>query len=110
MSLDINLHCDCCGQTVAEINLTHNLRDMAEAAGLYDTLWGPYDSADRALFKASTMTTSLASGLERLRSDPESFKEHNPPNGWGDYGGLVNAVTTLLIRCVQFPDADVRVW
>lgn len=52
MSLDINLHCDCCGQTVAEINLTHNLRDMAEAAGLYDTLWGPYDSADRTLFIA----------------------------------------------------------
>ena len=35
MSLDVYLFCPECGHTVGEHNVTHNLRNMADEAGIY---------------------------------------------------------------------------
>lgn len=88
-------------------NITHNLNKMAEEAGIYDYLWRP---DEKGISLASELIEPLARGLARLTADPETFKRHNPPNGWGDYGGLVAFVAEYLNACIRFPGASVSVW
>lgn len=139
MSLGISLvspekvqkECRHCGSLYSEYeeiytsNITHNLGDMAEAAGLYDVLWRPYrlmpgytlgdDHIAEYEFEigvkitASALIDKLESGLVLLKSKPEHFKKFNPNNGWGNYDGLVNFVESYLIACKETPDAIVRV-
>lgn len=87
-------------------NITHNLNRMAEAAGIYMYLWRP----DEILITtAAQLIEPLAAGLEKLRADPEGFRQYNPPNGWGSYEGLVDFVATYLAACRENPTAAVRV-
>jgi hypothetical protein len=88
-------------------NITHNLGKMADAAGLYGPLWRPEEAN---ITKASELVPLLEKGLERLRADPEGFKQHNPSNGWGDYEGLVQFVSEYLEACKANPDFTVQVW
>ena len=88
-------------------NITHNLNKMAEKAGIYDYLWRPDENG---ISRASELIEPLARGLAKLTADPEAFKRHNPPNGWGDYHGLVAFVAEYLDACIRFPDASVSVW
>lgn len=92
--------------TVFERNITHNLGKMADAAGLYDPMWG---AEDHGLTHARMLIEPLRTGLERLRADPETFKKLNPSNGWGNYDGLVAFAAAYLEACTQYPDATVRV-
>ena len=92
--------------TVYEANITHNLGKMAGWAGIYDHLWRP-DEID--ITRAKELIEPLTAGLERLRANPETFKVHNPPNGWGDYDGLVGFVAGYLDACKKYPEAMVRV-
>lgn len=87
-------------------NITHNLGQMAEQAGIYRELWRPDEIG---ITKAAQLVAPLADGLERLTREPERFKKFNPDNGWGSYEGLVEFVTAYLAACVAHPDADVRV-
>ena len=91
---------------VYERNITHNLNTMADEAGIYKHLWRP---DELGITKASQLIEPLTKGLELLRSDPERFKAFNPPNGWGDYDGLVDFVAEYLKACIDHPDADVGV-
>lgn len=93
--------------TVFSANITHNLNKMAAEAGLYKPLWRP-DENDIA--KAEQLIIPLSRGLATLRSVPDHFKEFNPPNGWGDYEGLVAFVSDYLDACKQYPNATVSVW
>src|SRR3954468_564392 len=70
---------------VFQANITHNLGKMADIAGVYDCMWRPEESG---LTYAKQLIEPLKAGLDRLRADPDTFKAHNPPNGWGDYDGL----------------------
>jgi hypothetical protein len=90
--------------SVFECNITHNLTKMADAAGIYEELWRPDEIA---ITHARELIEPLTAGLERLRADPEKFKALNPPNGWGDYDGLVRFVSAYLEACRQHPDATV---
>jgi hypothetical protein len=80
---------------------------MANAAGIYEYLWRPEEIG---ITKAEQLIKPLRDGLARLVADPESFKKHNPDNGWGDYGGLVEFVREYIAACEANPDADVSVW
>lgn len=116
MSLDVCLTtpevCPHCGgklTTGEEIywrNITHNLNSMADEAGIYKCLWRPDEIGIK---KASQMIEPLRAGLTLLKGDPGRFKKFNPPNGWGDYDGLVEFVTDYLAACEANPDADVHV-
>lgn len=88
-------------------NITHNLTEMARTAGIYAHLWSPEKIG---ITKARELIAPLAAGLERLRADPDGFRKHNPPNGWGSYEGLIRFVSDYLVACIQHPDADVSVW
>lgn len=87
-------------------NITHNLGEMAEAAGIYKALWRPEEIG---IAKAAQLIEPLEQGLNVLRSDPEKFRAFNAPNGWGTYEGLVSFVEKYLAACREHPDADVSV-
>lgn len=87
-------------------NVTHNLNKMADAAGIYKHLWRPDEIG---ITTAAQLIEPLAQGLARLEADPQSFKQYNPPNGWGNYDGLVRFVRDYLKACKKNPDAKVEV-
>ena len=92
---------------VFSANITHNLSKMAGEAGIYRHLWRPREIG---ITKAKELIEPLGEGLERLRADPDRFREFNPENGWGDYEGLVRFVEGYLAACEMYPDAYVDVW
>ncbi|MEY2873482.1 MAG: hypothetical protein RLZZ373_853 [Pseudomonadota bacterium] len=87
-----------------ELNITHNLTTMANAAGLYLALWRP-DEIE--VTTAEQLIPILRSGLKQLIDVPDRFKALNPPNGWGDYDGFVRVVREYLAACEANPDATV---
>jgi hypothetical protein len=91
---------------VYDRNITHNINKMAGAAGIYEHIWRPDEIG---ITKAADLIHPLREGLNRLVSDPEKFEALNPPNGWGDYKGLVDFVTEYLASCEENPDATVKV-
>jgi len=104
MSLDVYLT-ETLPTTVFDLNITHNLSPMADAAGIYKHLWRPEEVPAT---RAEQLIEPLTEGLRRLREDPDRFKEYNPSNGWGDYDGLCGVVERYLAACKKHPDAEVR--
>ena len=92
---------------IYDANITHNLNRMATEAGIYQHLWRPDEIGIK---KAKDLIIPLEDGLVLLKSDPERFEAFNPPNGWGDYDGLVRFVRNYLTACRQHPNAEVSVW
>lgn len=105
MSLDVMLMetmpCEIYSQ-----NITHNLTEMADAAGIYKCLWRPEEVG---ITKAHQLIEPLEHGLRELIANPEKYKAYNPENGWGSYGGFVRFVTEYLAACKKHPEADVEV-
>lgn len=91
---------------VFDANITHNLTQMADAAGIYKCLWRPEEVG---IAKAQQLIEPLTQGLERLKADPARFEELNASNGWGKYEDFVPWVERYLAACRKYPDADVRV-
>jgi hypothetical protein len=87
-------------------NITHNLGDMAAAAGIYLCLWRP-DEID--ITTAGQLVEPLTEGLALLEADPARFEAFNAPNGWGTYKHFVPFVRQYLEACKQHPKALVRV-
>ncbi len=92
---------------VYHANITHNLNTMADAAGIYKHLWRPEEIG---ITLASELIRPLTDGLDRLRAEPDKFKQFNPPNGWGNYDGLIQFIEEYLLACKAYPSATVRVW
>ena len=109
-------------ETLYQVNITHNLTEMADKAGIYEALWRPHrlnpnynipeenhkeewDFEDNNLAKASEIIPLLEKGLELLKKKPAYFKKFNPYNGWGSYDGLVESVEEYLSACKQHPYA-----
>lgn len=87
-------------------NITHNLNRMADAAGIYQHLWRPEELGIR---KAGELIEPLTTGLSKLKSSPDHYKQFNPKNGWGDYAGFVDWVERYLTACKEFPDGNISV-
>lgn len=87
-----------------ECNITHNLTVMADAAGLYNYLWG-IDKLDTKI--ALPLIEPLKRGLGKLKSDPEYFRTFNAANGWGTYKQFVPFVEKFLNACIEYPHAVV---
>lgn len=92
---------------VFSYNITHNLGAMARAAGIYQHLWRP---DELGITKAEDLIIPLRDGLELLKSDPDHFKVHDAPNGWGVYADLVKFVSAYLKACATYPEAKIGVW
>ena len=123
MSLDVSLTydgeehkciCSSCGNThkteeedvVYDRNITHNLNNMAEWAGIYNHLWRPEEIDIRM---ASQLIEPLKKGLEKLKENPVEAKKHNAPNGWGLYEHLIPFVEDYIEACEKYPDSNVSV-
>ena len=88
-------------------NITHNLNKMAEEAGIYKACWHP---SEIGISKASQLIEPLRNGIALMKADPERFKKHDSPNGWGLYVNFLPWLENYLAACEAHPDADVHVW
>jgi hypothetical protein len=104
MSLDVSLYY---GETcVFDGNITHNLGDMADAAGIYKACWRPEEIG---VTTAGQLVSLLRAGLNLLHSDPARFKQYDSPNGWGRYENFVQWVAKYLAACEQHPAATISI-
>jgi len=120
MSLDITLYkkepiekqCHHCGSTYKDneelywANITHNLGEMADEAGIYLALWRP---EDLNIDTAKALIPILTSGLNRLKNNPDYYKKYNPSNGWGKYENLVSFIKEYLEACNDNPEAIIEI-
>lgn len=118
MSLWISLyqtstpHCGCAeckGHQETEVfdqNITHNLGNMAEAAGLYMPIWCPEEVG---INRAEDLLPLLQSGIDKMEKDPEAFKEHDAPNGWGTYEDFLPWLIKLRDACEEYPLAKISI-
>lgn len=104
MSLDISLTVTKPTE-VFEWNITHNLAEMAQEAGIYEVLWRPEEAG---INYAGQLILPLTKGLEVLKNHPEDLRKFAPENGWGTYEGLLEFVEKYLEACIENPDAEVR--
>lgn len=105
MSLDVSLT-KIMPTEVFTSNITHNLGNMAEAAGIYKHLWRPEEIG---ITKAEQLIQPLKDGLAKMKANREEFEKHNPPNGWGLYENFVPWIEEYLAACEAYPDAEVSV-
>ncbi len=111
MSLDVYLNapkCPTCGRDgeYYSANITHNLGQMAEAAGIYKALWRP-EEID--IDTAGELIPILRRGLADLESRPSYFEQYNAENGWGLYKHFVPFVRNYLAACEKNPESKVTV-
>ena len=108
MSLDVYLNYDNDDNTtqVYWANITHNLGNMADKAGIYYALWRPEEINAT---KASDITPLLEDGLKLLKRKPKYFEKFNSSNGWGMYEHFVPFVEEYLNACKQYPNAMIEV-
>lgn len=87
-------------------NITHNLINMADAAGIYECLWRPEEVG---ITKAEQLIEPLKTGLAKLKADPDHYKTFDSPSGWGRYEDFVRFVEEYLDACGENPEAEVSV-
>ena|SRR5690348_2856438 len=128
MSLDVSLKDPTATYETSylyDANITHNLTEMADKAGIYEALWRPhrlkhgynaksdYDSElkweEENPSMAKDIIPLLEKGLTDLKARPEYFKQFNSPNGWGTYKHFVPFVEDYLAACKKFPNAIIVV-
>ena len=120
MSLDVTLInkeksvvCSNCEQQlykdieVYTANITHNLSEMANKAGIYKYLWRPEEINCN---KARHLIQVLKIGLANLKNRPDYFKQFDSPDGWGLYVHFVPFVEEYLNACIKYPNAKIGVW
>jgi len=91
--------------TVLDVNITHNLTDMANAAGIYDALWHPENIKAT---HAKDITVALTVGMVNLLASPWAYQEFSASNGWGTYDQFVTFVKEVLVACNKYPSARIR--
>ena len=104
MSLDIWL--TAMSETpVYEANITHNLAGMADAAGIYVTLW----NADKQTTTAFDLIQPLQWAIDDMEKRPDFYKHFDAENGWGTYDDFVPWLEELLEACKMYPNAKVEI-
>jgi hypothetical protein len=112
VSLDVRLidsvcaHCRRGGGTVFDANVTHNLHEMADAAGIYEACWNPEEIG---ITKAGQLVDPLRKGLAWLKANDAEARKYDSPNGWGLYRNFVPWVERYLAACEKYPEATIGV-
>jgi hypothetical protein len=105
MSLDVWLE-DEAGEELYSRNITHNLCEMADQAGIYKCLWRP-EEID--ITHARQLIDPLDSGVALLATQKARFEKFNSPNGWGMWEHFLPFCADYLQACRDHPDALVKV-
>ena len=114
MSLDISLFMkvdtgdkDLTHLTLWDGNITHNLTDMADAAGIYGIVWRPEEND---ITCAGDIVEKLTSGLDDMKANPKKYEAFNASNGWGLYEHFVPFIQEYLDACRRHPKASIHTW
>lgn len=91
---------------VFDANITHNLGEMADKAGIYKACWRPEEIGAT---KASDILPLLEKGYADMKARPEYYKKFDSPNGWGLYVHFLPWVEEYLKACKKYPDAIIEV-
>ena len=95
MSWDAILQCGCCGNSIIDVNYTHNVNAMANLA--LDPDYQPGTVAAEVFTNRVSWWRQLdgmtgpegAALLDQIitafDADPEKYRALNPPNGWGNF-------------------------
>ncbi len=102
MSLDISLFEDQPVE-VCDMNITHNVAPMWKAAGCYDALYNSQGKQARDILPA------LLNALDNMKKDQKKYEAMNPVNGWGSFDSAVHWLEVFYEKCLEYPDAKVRV-
>lgn len=105
MSLDVHL-IETRPTVVFWANITHNLNEMAEAAGIYKHLWRP---DELGIKNACELIEPIEKGLSDLKANPDKYRKYNAANGWGKYEDFIRWVEKYLEACKEHPDAKIEV-
>ena len=97
MSLDIGLTA-VVETEVVSMNITHNLSNMWDAAGIWEVL---YESEGKT---AKEVLPVLKSGLQKMLEDPDKFRQFDSSNGWGVYEDAVPWLRDLIHEFEKYPD------
>ncbi len=114
-------------EEVYSANITHNLREMADKAGIYEALWRPhrlklgynipedardaeYEFEEANPSEAHEIIPIIEKGLADLKARPEYFEKFNSDNGWGMYVNFVPFVEKYLYALKEYPDARIEIW
>ena len=103
MSLDITLVHD--GETVWEGNITHNLAEMADRAGMYSAMWRP----DELSYTPRGALEDVRAGINLMLGDRKRFERLNPTNGWGNFDTLLEFACEYARALSRWPYATVKV-
>lgn len=90
---------------LSSLNITHNLNNMAKAAGLYEVLWRPEEIG---ISTASQIIAPLEKGISELVANPDKYRAFNPSNGYGSYEDFVRFCRSVLDNCRKHPDAVIE--
>jgi hypothetical protein len=111
MSLDIYLHskpCPCCKRQdqLYHGNISHDLIEMAEEAGIYEIVWRPEENG---IETAVSLVLPLQIAISDMRENPAKYKALNASNGWGLYENFLPFLQVYLDACKKHPDAVISV-
>lgn len=74
---------------------------IGEPGTLYDLLWRDEEPDDILEY-----INCLIWALTELKSQPEVYKQFNPPNGWGTYEQLVEFVRSFIHALIDMPEGS----
>ena len=89
-----------------DANITHNLGEMADMAGIYEACWHPEQIG---AVVAGDIIKQLEHGLCMLKCFPNFYSLFNSPNGWGLYKNFVPWVERYLEACKAHPNSTIGV-
>ena len=87
-------------------NITSNLNTMAKEAGIYYQLWRP---DELKIVYARELIDSLTKGLQKMKDNPEYYKQFNASNGWGLYEHFIPWIEKYLNACIEYPNAVIAI-
>ena len=95
MSYDITLVDKDTDEILIDLNYTYNASPMFRLA------FEPLGDGINCLhgMSASAAMFALDHAIEKMIDDPETFREMNPPNGWGSYAGALELLVRLRRAC-----------
>ena len=112
-------------ENVYSANITHNLGKMADAAGLYEALWRPYQLKEgynipeedhiaewqfeeTNTVQAYEIIPIIEKGLKDMKDRPKHYEKFNSPNGWGMYHNFVPWIEKYLKALKEYPESFVE--
>jgi len=87
-------------------NITHNLTEMADEAGIYEVLWRPDESG---YIQGKDIREKVIDGFCKLLNNPEHYKKFDSDNGWGTYDDFLGFCFEYIKALNEFPESYIFV-